>query len=1370
MKKDSYEYKASDLEVSQAYQKIFEAIKETEAYRANYGLNQTKEFQDMLTNHFIGNTDLWENNKKASEQLELDMNKRYKEAEMKYENSSPIAEYNKYLKEEYAPGLLKNQEKNIKIISDQINGVFKDKQDFESKLKLNYDDVIKNSVIREKLENFKKNGGQENYRKLEDELYKIYNIKKSDSLYGIDPAEKLLTISSSIGRRQIEIEKAQKDMLIVSDQYKKNEYNQKMKVTQSPIIANANKLYTVDQKVVLGKTHSIREYTPQKNESDKALENLVNGFNNAQKNMGRNPETSTQKNLTQTVKVQRKVQQPQRTVTYREPTKWEVMSKELKKAVKDLESKAGKMGKVILDTSDKLAKLEIEKLHKFSDVMGMSESDVLFSEIGILEKQRQIALEVGKKEKVESLTAEIKEKKKKAENAKFYDDINGSYEQKTNQLSFNPSDKQYDDFKEKFTGYYDAKMENLTRLLVNGLITKNQFEQESLNLMGEKLQKLIDLKKYNEAMKLTLEKYQAEFTKIQEEAQKDIEDIKEKGLAFGSKKSEILQQQISVKEKERLDLYLKGKEGTRNVDASLENTNKQLEVAIKNKDYKEITRLNEEIEELKEEKNKLASKERIDEINVEISKLKEEHDTKLISEALSDGIRDIFKNINPKDFRGSLASSIDSIFEKQFNVLLDKDNPYNGYKSIIEEKMKEAFDGYKLTGNYVLDQSEYNKRFEEFLDSLIVTGKEGLVNLAGSMKMERVKTSLDDLASTLSRAGSVLKDDFLTNLSVTAESLSGLTSIFQNTNLSGPIGEKIGGLGNFLSPFTSVVGTVFGTVNAGVSLFRSFGIGSNKNKKHNEEEKRKANEWYANKSKENENLFSEINTLTNSIQNLTTKLIQNIASDTSDKNIAKQKNYYNMLIGKTGDLYEGQITATGHSSKKKGLFGGKKNSHATLSQGFDEYFGSVWKNTARDSGSLQSFYDTYLQNFDFNVLKGKLGKSKLDNNNIEEVKLSFLRFIEDVRVMEQYSANLPKNGILESFEGVEVADLFELRNEYQKQLEDIYKGMGKDPEKYRDEILSTVNSLIQNDQVIVSAFQDVKSRTIEQLSSGNDVILGLATGMESYFSKLESNFSKVFYDIQFQGFEEKFSNKFENLTNNLADFRLSGRRDFDNFLNENLNFWDLFTDLKNTQYIENDMKYIIDTLKNQAKASGLSDEIINTMFPDEKINEKTEKIKNALENSIRKALETNSFEQFSMSLGDSIYNNVKDSLVKAFYESQSFQTLADKYFLTEDYKNALDGAGSFKDAYNIIQQKLNEVELKLQSEGMDFRGTNATDGNYYGMTGKQEYKTSGILDNSKGLEFAVTLNNYGFMSNSEFMNTLKKEMKEFLYESGKEEV
>ena len=35
--------------------------------------------------------------------------------------------------------------------------------------------------------------------------------------------------------------------------------------------------------------------------------------------------------------------------------------------------------------------------------------------------------------------------------------------------------------------------------------------------------------------------------------------------------------------------------------------------------------------------------------------------------------------------------------------------------------------------------------------------------------------------------------------------------------------------------------------------------------------------------------------------------------------------------------------------------------------------------------------------------------------------------------------------------------------------------------------------------------------------------MSLATGMESYFTKLRTNISKVFYDINFQGLEESFN-------------------------------------------------------------------------------------------------------------------------------------------------------------------------------------------------------------------------------------------------------
>ena len=1086
-------------------------------------------------------------------------------------------------------------------------------------------------------------------------------------------------------------------------------------------------------------------------------------------------QTPTQ-NRTTTVR-RRVVSQPRRVVTQREPTKWESMSQGLKKAVKDLESKAGKMGKVILDTSDKLAKLELAKLNKFADALGMSESDKLFQEIAILEKQKQIALEVGNIDKVKTFSDEIKKKKKQAENAKFYDDMNDSYEQKTDRLNFKPSEKQSTDFEKLFNEYYNKKMDNLERLQISGLISKEKYDAEILNTLGELKERFIELKDYEKAKNALIESYVKEMDGIEVQYDSEIKDNAVKGDWYGLDNSEIIANSLEILKKEReaiwnvWDKYQKDnpKRTLEDVNKDEEKYNLEFEEAVKNGDTKRASEIKEILERLLKEKELWKSEENIKNKTTEIKETKEELESKQISDALTKTIEDAFKNINPKDIKSSLQNNINEIFEKSLNANSDIQNIYHDkFGTQFSDAINGEIEKVVLTGNFAKDQLAINQALNDALMEVAKNGNEAARAMANFMIIDNIKGNIDELSKSLSTAGAILKDDFLTNMSLTMSSLSGLLGELQKSPYIGSqLGGVLGGVNSFLTPATSIINTVMGVVGGGVSLFRSLGFGGNK--KHNEEEKKKSKEWFENKTKENESLFKEINSLTDTIQNLTTKLIQNIATDTSDKNIAKQSNYYNTLIDKTGDLYDSQITATGHSSKKK-LFGGKKDSYSTFSKGFDEYFGDIWKNTARDSGSLQKFYDTYLQNFNIKDLLKKLGKSKLDNNNIEEVKKNFLRFIEDIKVMEKYSDNLPKNGILESFEGVEVADLFELRNEYQKQLEDIYKGMGKDPEKYRDEILNTVNSLIQNDQVIISAFQDVKSRTIEQLSSGNDAVLGLATGLESYFGKLKTNFAKVFYDLNFQGIEERFSNKFGDLTNKLADFRLSGRRDFDTFINENLDFWGLFNDLKNTESLGNDMKGIIDTLKQQAKSSGLSDEIINAMFPDEKINEKTDQIKNALENSIRKALETNSFEQFSMSLGDSIYNNVKDSLVKAFYESQSFQSLADKYFLTDEYKNALDGAGSFKDAYDIIRNKLDEVELKLQSEGMDFKGTNAVDGNYYGMTGKQEYKTSGILDNSKGVEFAVTLNNYGFMSNSEFMSTLKREMKEFLYESGKEEV
>ena len=153
---------------------------------------------------------------------------------------------------------------------------------------------------------------------------------------------------------------------------------------------------------------------------------------------------------------------------------------------------------------------------------------------------------------------------------------------------------------------------------------------------------------------------------------------------------------------------------------------------------------------------------------------------------------------------------------------------------------------------------------------------------------------------------------------------------------------------------------------------------------------------------------------------------------------------------------------------------------------------------------------------------------------------------------------------------------------------------------------------------------------------------------------------------------------------------------------------------------------------------------------------------------MRDALDTNSFSQFSMSLGDSIYNSVKDGLIEAFYESNTFKALAEKYFLNEDYTKALEGAGSFKDAYDIIKAQLDKAEIQLQAEGLDFRGTNSSTGEYYGGLSNSFKTATGLL--ASEMKFDFTINNYGFLAIDDLMKHITKTVKEELHKSSKKEV
>ena len=92
------------------------------------------------------------------------------------------------------------------------------------------------------------------------------------------------------------------------------------------------------------------------------------------------------------------------------------------------------------------------------------------------------------------------------------------------------------------------------------------------------------------------------------------------------------------------------------------------------------------------------------------------------------------------------------------------------------------------------------------------------------------------------------------------------------------------------------------------------------------------------------------------------------------------------------------------------------------------------------------------------------------------------------------------------------------------------------------------------------------------------------------------------------------------------------------------------------------------------------------------------------------ALTDKDFGSFEKSLGQSIYNSVKDSLIKAFIESETYKQYIDKYFNFEEFEKELSGVTDPNKAFEMMQDYLNKLNGKLEANGMGFDDT-ITSGN-----------------------------------------------------------
>lgn len=654
---------------------------------------------------------------------------------------------------------------------------------------------------------------------------------------------------------------------------------------------------------------------------------------------------------------------------------------------------------------------------------------------------------------------------------------------------------------------------------------------------------------------------------------------------------------------------------------------------------------------------------------------------------------------------------------------------------------------------------------------------------------EKALKGLDVVGQTIKSISSSMGGKGNELLNGVSKMIDTAISIFNNVQKamqaksSGDMFGMFGSIGGIIGSVVGVIGGIFGSI-----------FGDNGTTRVNEEKRKAIDKYNEDIIKTNNNLRSSMDNLTQEMKTFGKTLIQSLSKNTSNENLKLSQDIVSELVKTYANSFNPNVSTTisreklvtkwwGLSQHREYL--GTETEQRRLREilhipEFDNASDIMrWYRNNRNSSYSGNFYDpSGTRTGLFGLFGGDSFSHSLVGTNFNQVLNMLPAFANSVNALQKLSANIKSYGVLESFEGVSVTTAEDKKDQLRTMFRKLAEASGQNYLEMADKIERKLDELIKTDDVIVTAFDDVRNGITTQLAQGNNIIDGLATALQGYFNKIRSNVAKVKYDLEFrdmQGFESNFIEKFRKVSEELKKIRLENGKTLKDLNPKVLDFRDQFRQLNRISKVSTDMQNIIKELRRQAKEEGLSEEVIDKILPLGKIADKVKNISEMIKNALTVAIDTNSFDQFSMSLGDSLYKSVKESIIKAFVETTKFQELYKRYMNTEEYGKEIQKAKTMRDAYNSIQKQLKKAELMLKAEGLGFRETNASNGEYLGgLTARQSLPaTSKLLSGSVG-EISTTVNIYnnGYLStdSNKFIDDMTDQIIKKIDERKKKEV
>ena len=636
---------------------------------------------------------------------------------------------------------------------------------------------------------------------------------------------------------------------------------------------------------------------------------------------------------------------------------------------------------------------------------------------------------------------------------------------------------------------------------------------------------------------------------------------------------------------------------------------------------------------------------------------------------------------------------------------------YNADGSITD---KESFEKYNSQLKILVEEEKAAKKLAE-MKKKEETATQDLINIMGNFGNDMIKLGQQLNSSFIEAIGNITNSISIIgngmNQYQTSGGLGAITGMFSK-------GSSMLGLVNGFSSLTGIMTAVSGIAGIGSLASSALSSLSGKDKKKKIEKSNEENKKAFEESTKVLLTFTEaiksnitaINSYSNSMLGYAT----NNTTLAGIKKVEKNFDYYiKAMVASTKDF--GTVTGLVKSKAKYKSYFKSKSADKYEAQNIDE--ADILRAMGITNTNIENMNERQLNDL-VERLKGTgigdigdlLGTNFVDSN-FEEWKEGIYEYVGQINKLREEQEQLFRNSTLNAFEGIDVSSYKSLVQEYTQMFED----MGLNADAYKD----TIEEMARNAQVLVTAMQDVRSSFVEALSSGqaND----FSSSMSSYFKKILNNAAQITYDVAYSSIDEYMTKEFEKISEKLVDMKKSGVLDFDGF-------WDdfNFNKILEADRITTDYEKVINDLRSQLENRGFSSSLIDSMLPATELSERVDSIKSMLSNAMSEALNNNSFASFEESLGNSIYESVKDSLIQAFVDSEVYRTYMNQFYNMDDIKEKLSQAANAQQGFGLMQDYLKDLEYELEKMGLN-RG-NAASGNSTedNTLGNSYYQDSGI--------------------------------------------